>query len=483
MLEAVASLLPQATVEVDRIRAVFESQRANRWNLSRSTPAERIARLRKLREAIIARREQLAEAIHQDFRKPAMEVELTEIHPTLEELNHTVKHLKSWMKPKRVATPLTLKGASSHVRFEAKGVVVILSPWNYPFQLVAAPLIAAIAAGNAVMIKPSEKTPHTSRFLAQLVRDVYPENEVAVFEGGAEVAEALLQHPFDHFFFTGNPNIGRKVMAAATKFLSSVTLELGGKSPVIIDASANLKAAAEALAWGKFVNAGQTCVAPDYIYVPASKQQAFLEAFTAVLTRFYGATEAERQASPDFARVVDPAAWRRLKEVLDRTVAAGAKVEAGGTADGPSRYVAPTVLSGVTTKMPIMEAEIFGPVLPVLTYERREEVYAHINEGGKPLALYVFSQDSKMVEEVLQHTTSGGVVVNNVLIHVANPNLPFGGVGMSGLGNYHGHYGFKTFSHERAVMVQWMKSLAAVFFPPYRGKTQEWASKATRMLE
>ncbi|CAM3386480.1 aldehyde dehydrogenase family protein [Corallococcus sp. ZKHCc1 1396] len=483
MLEAVASLLPQPSAEIERIRAVFEAQRANRWNLSRSTTAERIARLRKLREAIIQRRAQLAEAIHQDFRKPAMEVELTEIHPTLEELNHTVKHLKGWMKPKRVATPLTLKGASSHVRYEAKGVVLILSPWNYPFQLLVAPLIAAIAAGNAVMFKPSEKTPHTSRFLAQLTRDLFPENEVAAFEGGADVAEALLQHPFDHFFFTGNPNIGRKVMAAATKYLSSVTLELGGKSPVIIDESANLTATAEALAWGKFINAGQTCVAPDYIYVPASRQQAFLEAFKAVLTRFYGTTEEERQASPDLARVVDPAAWKRLKEVLDRTVAAGARLETGGTADGPSRYISPTVLSGVTKAMPIMEGEIFGPVLPVLTYERREEVYAHINEGGKPLALYVFSQDSKMVEEVLQHTTSGGVVVNNVLIHVANPNLPFGGVGMSGLGNYHGHYGFKTFSHERAVMVQWMKSLASVFFPPYRGKTQEWASRATRMLE
>ncbi|MBU8895925.1 aldehyde dehydrogenase family protein [Corallococcus sp. H22C18031201] len=469
--------------DLARMRAVFDAQRAHRWTMSRTTAAERIARLKKLREAILARREQLADAIHRDFKKPAVEVELTEIHPTLEELNHTVKHLKGWMKPTRVGQPMLLAGASSHVRHEARGVVLILSPWNYPFQLLAAPLIAAISAGNCVVLKPSEKTPNTSRFIAQLIRDVFPENEVAVFEGGAEVAEGLLQLPFDHFFFTGNPRIGRKVMEAAAKHLASVTLELGGKSPVIIDESADLAATAERVAWGKFINAGQTCVAPDYIFVPASKERAFLDALKGVLTRFYGDTEAERQASPDLARLVDPVAWRRVKDVLDRSVEAGAKVETGGTADGPSRYLAPTVLSGVTPDMPIMEGEIFGPVLPVMTYQRREEVYAHINGGEKPLALYVFSQDKRAVEEVFQHTTSGGAVVNNVLIHVANPNLPFGGVGMSGLGNYHGHFGFKTFSHERAVSVQWMKSLVAVFYPPYRGKTQEWASRATRMLE
>ncbi|MBZ4422994.1 aldehyde dehydrogenase family protein [Myxococcus sp. RHSTA-1-4] len=484
MLEALSSPVETTpTADVARIRAAFEAQRAHRWTMSRTTAAERIARLKRLREAILARRLELAEAIHQDFRKPAMEVELTEVHPTLEELNHTVKHLKSWMKPTRVGTPLLLAGSSSHVRYEARGVVLVLSPWNYPFQLLMAPLVAAIAAGNTVICKPSEKTPHTSRFLARLVKDVFPENEVALFEGGAEVAEALLELPFDHIFFTGNPRIGRKVMEAAAKHLASVTLELGGKSPAIIDPSADLAATAETLAWGKFLNGGQTCVAPDYVFVHESRQQAFLDALRAVISRFYGATEAERQASPDLARLVDPVAWKRVKDLVDRSVAAGAKLEVGGVADGASRYIAPTVLSGVTPDMPIMEGEIFGPVLPVMTYRTREEIYAHIQAGGKPLALYLFSEDKRMVEEVFQNTTSGGAVVNNVLIHVANPNLPFGGVGMSGLGHYHGVYGFRTFSHERAVTVQWMKSLAAVFFPPYRGKAQEWASRATRLLE
>ncbi|QSQ20683.1 aldehyde dehydrogenase family protein [Pyxidicoccus parkwayensis] len=484
MLEAVPSPVdtkPSALVE--RIRSVFEAQRANRWNMSRTTAAERIARLKKLREAIVARREELADAIHRDFRKPAMEVELTEVHPTLEELNHTVKHLKSWMKPTRVGTPLLLAGSSSHVRYEARGVVLVLAPWNYPFQLLMAPIIAAISAGNTVICKPSEKTPHTSRFLASLVKAVFPENEVALFEGAAEVAEALLEQPFDHIFFTGNPRIGRKVMEAAAKHLASVTLELGGKSPVIIDETADVTAAAERIAWGKFINGGQTCVAPDYAFVHASREREFLDTLKAVITRFYGGTETERQASPDFSRLVDPVAWRRVKDLLDRSVAGGAKVEVGGAADGPSRYIAPTVLSGVKPDMPIMEGEIFGPVLPVMTYQQREDIYAHVQSGGKPLALYIFSQDKRAIEEVFRNTTSGGAVVNNVLIHVANPNLPFGGVGMSGLGHYHGVYGFKTFSHERAVTVQWMKSLASVFFPPYRGKAQELASRATRLME
>ena len=484
MLEAIPSPVDtHPPAELARLHAVFAAQRAHRWTMSRTTAAERIARLKRLREAILARRAELAEALHRDFRKPALEVELTEVHPTLEELNHTVKHLKSWMKPKRVGTPLLLSGASSHVRYEARGVVLVLAPWNYPFQLLMAPLIAAIAAGNTVICKPSEKTPNTSRFLARLVKDVFPENEVALFEGGADIAEALLELPFDHFFFTGNPRIGRKVMEAAAKHLASVTLELGGKSPVIIDETADLTATAERIAWGKFINGGQTCIAPDYAFVHASREREFLDAMKAVITRFYGGTETERQASPDFSRMVDPVAWRRVKDLVDRSVAAGATVEVGGAADGPSRYVSPTVLSGVRSDMPIMEGEIFGPVLPVMTYQKREEVYAHLQAGGKPLALYIFSQDKRAVEDIFQNTTSGSAMVNNVIVQVVNPNLPFGGVGMSGLGNYHGLYGFKTFSHERAVMVQWMKSLAAMFFPPYRGKAQEMASRATRLME
>jgi aldehyde dehydrogenase (NAD+) len=476
--------VPEDFVDLSRVRAVFDTQRAHRWTMARTTAAERIARLERLKAAIVARREALAEAIHADFRKPRAEVELTEVGPVLEELNHTLKHLKSWMKPTRVATPVMLSGTRSLVRYEPKGVVLILAPWNYPFALVINPLIAAVAAGNCVVLKPSEKTPHTAALLEALVRDVFEEREVALLRGGAALGDALLEQPFDHFFFTGGPRVGQKVMMAAARHLASVTLELGGKSPVIVDASADVKAAAERVMWGRFLNAGQTCIAPDYVLVHASREREFLEHARRTLASFYGETAAAQRESPFFARLVDEGAFRRVRDLIDRSVAAGARVEAGGQAEPETRYLAPTLLSGVRPEMAVMEGEIFGPVLPVLTFERLEEVYSHINAGGKPLAMYVFSEDARMVQEVFERTTSGGAVVNNVLLHIANPNLPFGGVGMSGLGHYHGRYGFKTFSHERAVVVQKMPSAVSLFFPPYDGKgLKGLAARLTRWLE
>ncbi|MDY7225929.1 aldehyde dehydrogenase family protein [Hyalangium rubrum] len=476
--------VPEDFVDVTRVRAVFEAQRAHRWTMARTTASERIARLKKLKAAILARREALNQAVYADFRKPAAEVELTEMHPVMEELNHTVKHLKSWMKPTRVGTPLLLAGTKSVVRYEPKGVVLVLAPWNYPFALLINPLIAAVSAGNCVVLKPSEKTPHVAALLEELVREVFEEREVALLRGGAALGDALLELPFDHFFFTGSPRIGQKVMAAASRHLASVTLELGGKSPAIIDASADVKAAAERLMWGKFINAGQTCIAPDYVFVHASREKEFLEHARRTLASFYGSQETAWRESASFARLVDDGAFRRVRELLDRSVAAGARVETGGQADAGTRYLAPTLLSGVRPDMAIMEGEIFGPVLPVMTYEHREGVYAHINAGGKPLALYVFAEDKRAVEDVFQHTTSGGAVVNNVLLHIANPHLPFGGVGMSGLGHYHGQYGFKTFSHERAVLVQALPSAASLFFPPYDGKgLKGLAARLSRWLE
>ncbi|SEU28287.1 aldehyde dehydrogenase family protein [Stigmatella erecta] len=476
--------VPEDFVDPKRVREVFEAQRAHRWTMSRTPAAERIARLRKLKTAILERREALAAAIHADFRKPGMEVDLSEVQAVMGELNHTVKHLKAWMKPQRVGTPPLLAGTTSHIRPEAKGVVLIISPWNYPFALAINPLIAAVAAGNCVVLKPSEKTPHTAAFLETLVRDVFEEREVALLRGGAALGDALLEQPFDHFFFTGNPRIGQRVMMAAAKHLAGVTLELGGKSPVIVDATADVKAAAERIMWGKCLNAGQTCIAPDYIFVHASREREFLEHAKQTLTAFYGAGEKARQDSPDFARLVDDGAFQRIRDVIARSVASGAKLEVGGQEDAAARYVAPTLLSGVRPDMAVMEAEIFGPVLPILTFRELDEVYGHINAGGKPLALYIFSQDGRRVEEILQRTTSGGAVVNNVLLQFVNPNLPFGGVGMSGLGNYHGHHGFRTFSHERAVMTQALPSAASVFYPPYTGKGMKGlAARLARWLE
>jgi aldehyde dehydrogenase (NAD+) len=461
----------------------FERLRAQRWTLAQTTTRERIARLEKLKAGILARREALADALYADFRKPRAEAETTEVLPVLMELTHTVKHLKTWMKPHRVATPLLLTGTTSEVRYEPKGVVLVLAPWNYPFALALNPLVAAVAAGNCVMLKPSEKTPHTAAFIAALMHDTFDPSEVAVVQGGADVGDALLRLPFDHFFFTGGPRVGQKVMAAAAQHMASVTLELGGKSPAVVDPTADVKAAAERIAWGKFLNAGQTCIAPDYVFVHASREEAFLSELKEAVERFYGKSEEARRASPDLCRLVDDAAFARVRGLLDRTVQAGARVVAGGVVDASSRYIAPTVLADVAPDAPVMEEEIFGPVLPVLRYEQLETVVDAIRGGGKPLAMYIFSQHEGTVERLLRQTTAGGTVVNNTVIHVTNPNLPFGGVGMSGVGAYHGEVGFRELSHARAVVRQGRASLANFFFPPYTGKAQQLARLASRLFE
>ncbi len=461
----------------------FERLRARRWEQSRTTTRERIARLQKLRRTIVERREALYQAIHADFRKPSAEVETTELLLVLAELDHAIKHLGRWMKPRKVATPVLLTGTRSEVRCEAKGVVLIISPWNYPFQLTLSPLVAAVAAGNCVLLKPSEKTPHTAAFIDQLIRDVFDPSEVTVATGGPEVSQALLELPFDHFFFTGGPKVGRKVMEAAAKFLAGVTLELGGKSPAVVDDTADLDAAAERIVFGKFLNGGQTCVAPDYVYVPAAKEEAFVAKVRERLESFYGNTEEARKATPDFCRMVDDGQFRRVNGLLERSVASGVRVAVGGTVDAASRYIAPTVLADVTPAAPVMEEEIFGPLLPVLRYEQLESVVETIRAGGKPLAMYIFSQDEEMVERLLRQTSAGGTVVNNVVLHFVNPGLPFGGVGPSGMGAYHGEAGFRELSHSRAVLRQGRASLAQFFFPPYTGKAQQLARLASRLFE
>jgi aldehyde dehydrogenase (NAD+) len=474
----------QESSELERpLEAAFERLQARRWEMAQTTAKERLARLERLKAHLLSRREALAEALFADFRKPRAEAESTELLPVLMELAHTTKHLKSWMKPRKVETPLLLAGTSSEIRSEAKGVVLVIAPWNYPFALAIAPLIAAVSAGNCVMLKPSEKTPHVAAFIESLIRDTFDPAEVTTVQGGPDIGEALLKLPFDHFFFTGGPRVGQKVMAAAARHLAGVTLELGGKSPVVVDASADVKAAAERVVWGKFLNAGQTCIAPDYVLVHASKEEAFLSAAKEALERFYGKTEEVRRASPDLCRLVDDGAFSRVCGLLDRTVSAGGRVVAGGVVDQPSRYIAPTLLADITAEAPVMEEEIFGPLLPVLRYEQLETVVETIRGNGKPLAMYIFSTDDEVVERLLRQTSAGGTVVNNVILHIVNPGLPFGGVGQSGLGAYHGETGFRELSHARAVMRQGRASLAHFFFPPYTGKAQQLARLASRLFE
>jgi aldehyde dehydrogenase (NAD+) len=464
------------------IQRVFEAQRARRWNVAQTTAPERIAKLRRLKEAILERRDELAQAVHRDFRKSAAEFELTEIHPVLDELNHTIDHLAAWMEPRAVKTPLPLVGTKSTIRYEPRGVALIVAPWNYPFNLLMGPLIPAIAAGNCVILKPSSKTAHLADVVDGLIRSAFREDEVALFTGGHEVSDALLELPVDHVLFTGSTTIGRKVMHAACEHLATVTLELGGKSPVIVDASADVEGAARRVMWGKCVNAGQTCIAPDYVLCHEGVVERFVNAARATVERFYGSSEEARKASPDFARLIDDGAFRRVSGLLEKSVAAGAKVAFGGVTDAGERYVAPTLLTKVDGNMPVMGEEIFGPVLPVLTVGSSDQATEFVRQRAKPLALYVFAEDRDVVDRVLASTTSGGSVVNDVFLHFANPNLPFGGVGQSGMGSYHGEHGFQTFSHARAVLDR-RAAVVPLLYPPYGELRPRVAAAALRVLE
>jgi aldehyde dehydrogenase (NAD+) len=456
------------------LEELFHEQGKKRWAVAATGAVERIEKLKGLRSRILEREDELVEALKKDYRKPRMEAWATEIHTSIDEIDFTVKKLRSWMKDRRVPSTITLPLSKSFLRYEPKGRVLIMSPWNYPFQLLIAPLVSAIAAGNVVIVKPSNKTPATSSFIASLLEEIFPKEEIAVVEGsGGAIGDLLLALPFDHIFFTGSPRIGARVGEAAARVHAGVTLELGGKSPTIILPGANLADSAEKILWGKFMNAGQTCIAPDYLFCPRSSVEGFVAAASKVVARFYGADERSRQESVDFARIVDTAACERHKSLVQDAVAKGAKVEFGGVFEPAERYAAPTLLTGVRSDMTIMDEEIFGPILPVLAYDSIEEILTFINSRPKPLALYVFGKDRRATAEVLDRTTSGSACVNDLVIQITNPHVPFGGVGMSGTGNYHGFYGFRTFSHERNVLQQGPLNLTSFFYPPYGSRLQE----------
>jgi aldehyde dehydrogenase (NAD+) len=459
-----------ATTET-ALRSIFDEMR-RRYREAPTPPlAERRANLDKLEAAICKYRKQIVAALHADFAKSAYEAEFTEIVVTLGELRSARAHLQKWMKPEPVLGSLSMFGSSAEVRFDPKGVVAILAPWNYPFQLTMAPLIAALAAGNRCIVRPSEKARHTRDLIVTMLREAFPATDVAVVGGEIETAEALLKLPFDHIFFTGSTRVGKLVMRAAAEHLASVTLELGGKSPCVVTAAADIGWAAKRIAWGKFMNAGQTCIAPDYVLVHESRERELLDALVRSVVSMYGATEAERAATPDFCRIIDDGHFGRVAGLLHDTVRAGATVEIGGVTDAARRYVAPTVLSAVTFDAPVMGEEIFGPVLPVISYSSLADAIAKINALPKPLALYAFSKRAAEIERILLQTPAGATVVNDTVLHWAHPHLPAGGVGQSGIGNYHGRYGFKAFSHERAVLRQSKASLAPLLTPPYGKKT------------
>lgn len=463
---------------------LFESQAKRRWQIAATLPEERIGKLKRLRAAILSRSDELYAAIKADYGKSASETWITEIFPSIEEIDTATRHLKSWMKDRRVKGTMILPFSSTRVRYEPKGRVLIMSPWNYPFQLLIAPLIAAVAAGNCVIAKPSNKTPHTAAFIADLLESLFPPEEVAVVEGpGSVVGDLLLELPFDHIFFTGSPAIGAKVGQAAAKVHAGLTLELGGKSPTILLRGADVVQAAKRIAWGKFLNAGQTCVAPDYLFCPKELVGPFATAMRRAVEAFYGKTEEDRKASPDFPRIVDQKACARLEHLVSDAIAAGAKLEFGGRFDTENRYAAPTLLTDVRPDMAIMGEEIFGPILPVLSYDSLDEAIDFIRARPKPLALYVLGRDKKSADRLLVSTTSGSAAVNDLIVQIENLNAPFGGVGMSGTGNYHGFYGFRTFSHERTILNQGPLSAIEKFYPPYDTPAQRRLIKMLKTVK
>ena len=469
-------------MDTERIQQLFDRQRCRAGEIARLPVADRRARLRRLRAAIVRRQAAILEAIHADLGRPAFESETAEFHHVLQEIDHAIRHVGRWARGRRVRAPLLLAGTTSRLLIEPRGTVLILAPWNYPFGLIVNPLVAAIAAGNCAVVKPSEKAPATAALLAEMLGEVFEEGEVAVVQGGPDVAAQLLELPFDHFFFTGSTRVGRLVMAAAARHLATVTLELGGKTPALVDASADVARAAERIVWGKLFNAGQTCVAPDFVLVHEAVHDRFLEAVGAAVARFYGNDADARRRSPDFGRIVDDEHLERLTTLVSESVAQGAKVPVGGEWDAASRYFAPTVLSGVTPEMRIMREEIFGPVLPVLAWRDLREAQRLARRNGKPLASYIFTRDRRVADALVHGIPAGGTLINHTLLHYVSSELPFGGVGASGMGSYHGHHGFLAMSHVRPVVRQHGPALSAVMYPPFRGRLHALVRRAIPWL-
>jgi aldehyde dehydrogenase (NAD+) len=458
---AAASFIPVSEVPalVSEVRACFDSgkTRSLEW---------RRAQLDGIARFLQERRDELFAALAEDLGRSAVESHIADVATTLSEVKLASKMLGAWTKPERVSTPLAIQPGKSTIVRQPLGVALIIGPWNYPLNLVAIPLVGAIAAGNCAIVKPSEISAATSSLLAEQLPEYVDPECVRVVEGGVEETTALLAQRFDHIFYTGNGTVGRIVMAAAAKHLTPVTLELGGKSPCLVDAQVDLEVAARRIIWGKFFNAGQTCVAPDYVLAHEAIHDRLLEELAAVLPQFYGA---DPKASPDFARVVNRRHFERLYSFL-----ADGKLVAGGTTDASERYIAPTILEGVEPDAPVMQEEIFGPILPVLKIRDLDEGIRFVNERPKPLALYVFSSSRDHQQRVLDNTSSGGATVNHVWLHLGPHELPFGGVGESGMGAYHGRHTFETFSHRRAVLRKGFTVDPSLAYPPYTEARAKW---------
>jgi aldehyde dehydrogenase (NAD+) len=453
--------------------AVFDRLAANTLTLARSTAAQRAARIEALMKALMDRKQQAFDAGKIELGLSETDV-IGQLIIIKVEADYALKHLAEWVKPKHVPNSMMMLGKKAYIQYEPKGVVLNLSTWNAPLAIGLVPAIAAIAAGNAVLLKPSELAPQSAALLAEIVAAAVPDNEFAVVQGGPEVAEELLTLPFNHIYYTGGQRVGRLVMRAAAEHFAGVTLEMGGKNPVFIDDSADLTDAARKIAWGRLSNAGQVCIAPDYVLVKKSAADRFLQTIAAEIPRMYNADGRGFETSGDFPRVVNQTHFARVQGLIDDATAKGARVVLGGAANASTRFIPPTVLTDVTADMRVMQEEIFGPVLPVVAYDDLDQAMARVRHRSKPLALYIYAKDRAYIDAVLTGTSAGSTVINHNMIQSGtNPELPFGGVNGSGIGRVGGHQGFLEFSNARSVVEETKAADGLTPLPPFNDKTRK----------
>jgi len=462
---------------LSEIDSIYHAQLKFKKEAKFSSYQKRISWLKDLLKEITLREAEIQRALYDDFHKSAIESEITEILAVELELKHIIRNLGKWMQDQGVKWRLLLGNTRAYMHYEPKGNALIISPWNYPFQLPLVHLASCIAAGNTAILKLSEFSPHTNGVIKKIIQRVFSAEHVTIIEGSVVEATYLLKLKFDHIHFTGSPQVGKIIMQAASKNLSDVTLELGGKSPAIIDRNVNLKKVVKNIIWAKFVNAGQTCIAPDYLLVHKHQKNEIEELFKQEIELAFGK---EPQNSPDYARIINDKQFDRLQSALEDAISLGAKVISGGIMDQSERYIAPTVVTRVALTNPLMTDEIFGPVLPIIYYEKINQAIDFIAANEKPLALYIFSKDSHFCKHVIAQTSAGSTCINDAMIQIMHPSLPFGGVNHSGIGQSTGWFGFKSFSHQRAVADVKIYPISALFWFPYTEKTYQvlkWIKK------
>lgn len=460
----------QIIMNKSELNNVFLELKKNQNRIANTSYKERILKLKKLKKVLIEHKKQIQKALYEDFKKHPSEVDLTEVYPVTSEIKHNIKNLKNWLKNKKVKTPAALLGSNSYIKHEAKGVVLIITPWNFPINLSLIPLISAISAGNSIVLKPSEITENTSKVIKLIIEKTFEQNEVQVILGGPDVARNLLKIPFNHIYFTGSPIIGKVVMEAAAKNLASVTLELGGKSPTIVDNSCSIENAAKRIAWSKFINNGQICIAPDYILVHKSIKEKFKKVIISKIKEYYNEDVSK---SSSYCRIVNKKHFNRVKLLLDDSIKNGDRVIYGGNYNEKENFIEPTIIEKVSEKSIINYEEIFGPLLPLFEYGSINEAISFINKKEKPLALYIYSRNKKSINKIINNTSSGGVCINHSAMHYSNSNLPFGGINNSGVGKSKGIYGFEEFSNKKSVLKQNLPSATDLMMPPYNDLKQK----------